>query len=241
MLGRGDIDGARLRTPRSELARLGGVREDHRAEIAGRIMEAMLEVCGERGYRRASVQNVLDRCGASRRQFYSHFRSKSDCYAAAYEIEIERRYAALVGARARKDLGPGGRHRSPGNGRAPGDAARLARGLLIEVHVAGGRAMGKRAEILARLAEALDGAREDPGVRHSPPPLTSAFMLGAIEASSPAPCCAPRRRSSAPACGSWPRWCSRPTSVAMRPSPSWSYCSQPERGLVGGWAQPARC
>lgn len=183
MVGRGDIDGARLRTPRSELARLRGVREDQRAEIASRIMEAMLEVCGERGYRRASVQNVLDRCGVSRRQFYSHFRSKSDCYADAYEIEIERRYAALVGAASQEGTWA----------QAVVAALRemagllesrpsLARGLLIEVHVAGGRAMRRRAEVLARLAEALDGAREDPGVRHSPPPLTATFMLGAIEA-----------------------------------------------------------
>jgi AcrR family transcriptional regulator len=183
MIGRGDIDGARLRTPRGELERLREVREHQRAEVASRIMEAMLEVCGERGYRRASVQNVLDRCGASRRQFYGHFRSKADCYADAYEIEIEHRYAALVGAASQE------RTWAPAVLTALGEMADLlesrpglARGLLIEVHVAGGRAMRKRAEVLARLAEALDGAREDPGVRHSPPPLTSSFMLSAIEA-----------------------------------------------------------
>jgi AcrR family transcriptional regulator len=183
MAGRGDIDGARLRTPRGELARLREVRERHEAQVALRIMEAMLEVCGERGYRNVSVQNVLDRCGASRRQFYSHFRSKPECYADTYEFEVERRYAALVGAASQE------RTWAQAVVTALREMAdlletrpRLARGLLIEVHVAGGRALRKRAEVLARLAEALDGAREDPGVRHSPPPLTSAFMLGAIEA-----------------------------------------------------------
>jgi AcrR family transcriptional regulator len=183
MLGRGDIDGARLRTPRGELERLWDLRESREGEGVSPIMEAMLEVCGERGYREVSVQSVLDRSGASRRQFYSHFRSKSDCYADAYEFEVERRYAALLRAAAREETWA----------RAVVTALRkmadllenrpsLARGLLIEVHVAGGRALSKRAEVLARLAAALDGAREDPGVRHSPPPLTSAFMLGTIEA-----------------------------------------------------------
>lgn len=183
MTGRGDIDGARVRTPRTELQRLQDAREHHAAQVASQIMEAMLEACGDRGYRNVSVQNVLDRCGASRRLFYSYFRSKSECYADAYEFEVERRFAALVGAASKERTWA----------QAVVTALRemadlletrpeLARGLLIEVHVAGGRALRKRAEVLARLAEALDRAREDPGVRHSPPPLTSTFMLGAIEA-----------------------------------------------------------
>jgi AcrR family transcriptional regulator len=182
MVGRGDIDGGRVRTPRGELARLGEVREQHEARVALRIMEGMLEACGERGYRDVSVQNVLDRSGASRRQFYRHFRNKRECYADAYEFEVDRRNAVLVRAASREGTWA----------QAVVTALRemaglletrplLARGLLIEVHVAGGRALRKRAEVLAGLAEALDSAREDPGVCHSPPPLTSAFMLGAIE------------------------------------------------------------
>jgi AcrR family transcriptional regulator len=183
MVGRGDIDSARVRTPRSELARLREVSENHESEFALRIMRAMLEVCGERGYRQASVQNVLDRCGASRRQFYSHFRSKPECYAKAYEFEVERRYAALVGAASQESTWAQAvvtalREMAKLLETRP----RLARGLLVEVHVAGGRALAKRAEVLARLTAGLDSARDDPGVRHSPPPLTSAFMLGAIEA-----------------------------------------------------------
>src|SRR5258708_1165598 len=58
----------------------------------------------------------------------------------------------------------------------------LARGLLVEVHVAGGAALEKRGEVFERLSSAMDGARrETSGSRHSPPPIAAAFMVGAIE------------------------------------------------------------
>jgi AcrR family transcriptional regulator len=183
MVGRGDIDRAHPGTPQDELARLSDLRERHEAQVALGIMEAMLEACGERGYREVSVQDVLDRSGASRRQFYNHFRSKAECYADAFEFEIERRCAALVDAASRERTWASAVVTSLRRmANLLETRPSLARGLLIEVHVAGGRALRKRAEVLARLAEALDRAREDPGVRHSPPPLTSAFMVGTIDA-----------------------------------------------------------
>ena len=58
------------------------------------------------------------------------------------------------------------------------------RGLLVEVHVAGGAALAKRAEVLERLIRAVDGARRELDLGHaSPPPLAAPFMVGAIEAS----------------------------------------------------------
>jgi hypothetical protein len=58
----------------------------------------------------------------------------------------------------------------------------LARGLIVEVHVAGGAALCSRQWVLDQLAGALDRTRADTPVRHSPPPVTARFMLGAIEA-----------------------------------------------------------
>jgi hypothetical protein len=57
------------------------------------------------------------------------------------------------------------------------------RGLLLEVHVAGGPSRAKRAEVIERLTRAIDGARSHGTAGQDTPSLTAAFMLGAIESS----------------------------------------------------------
>ena len=143
----------------------------------------MLETCGEKGFRRVAVQDVIDRYGGNRVQFYRHFASKADCYAAAYETGIgELARPASSGRRGRRAAGA--------RGCAPAleELARyaeqgpvLARGLLVEVHVAGGASLGRRAEVCERFARAIDGGRREPGADRSPPPITAQFMVGAIE------------------------------------------------------------
>jgi len=165
------------------LARLREAREGEITQLRERIMEAMLEACGERGYRSASVQDVIDRYGGHRQQFYAHFASKAECYAAAYELEIDRRYATLAevaGSAASWRVGLRATLRELA--RFVCERPLLASGLLVEVHVAGGPALLKRMEVFERLTRAIDGARRETGSRHSPPPVTATFMVGTIEA-----------------------------------------------------------
>lgn len=148
-----------------------------------RIMEATLEVCGERGYRDATVQDVIDRYGGYRHQFYRHFASKDECYIAAYEFEVERRYGALQAlAVAAPSWRRGLVAMLYGLADFLCERPALARGLLVEVHVAGGPALLKRLEVFERLTRAVDSARHETESRHSPPPVTATFMVGAIEA-----------------------------------------------------------
>jgi AcrR family transcriptional regulator len=183
MAGRGDSAAGRARTPRVELARIRAAQTGEMTRLRERIMEATLEACGEHGYREATVQQVIDRYGGHRQQFYKHFGGKAECYAAAYEFELERLYAAL---RARAAAEPSW-HRglvAVLNGLAERICVRptFARGLLVEVHVAGGPALLKRLEVFERLTRAVDSARHETESRHSPPPVTATFMVGAIEA-----------------------------------------------------------
>lgn len=148
-----------------------------------RIMEAALEACGERGYRDATVQSVIDRYGGHRQQFYRYFASKAECYAAAYELQVESLYTALKDAAAAEPSW----HRGllavlRGLADFLCERPALARGLLVEVHVAGGPALLKRLEVFERLTRAVDSARHETESRHSPPPVTATFMVGAIEA-----------------------------------------------------------
>ncbi len=145
-------------------------------------MEAMLEACGEKGFQNVTVQDVIDRCGSSRHQFYAHFPSKAECFADAYEFEIERRYETLVEMIAAEDTWAEGLLVGLKQTAAfLSERPALARGLLVEVHVAGGRSLRKRAEMIARLTQTMDEARSDQvEAAAAPPPMTAAFMLGSI-------------------------------------------------------------
>src|SRR5215213_11960995 len=77
-------------TPLGELTRFDESRRRQAEETRLAILEAMLATCGEKGYRRVAVQDVIERYGGNRVQFYRHFSSKADCYADAYQEEVER-------------------------------------------------------------------------------------------------------------------------------------------------------
>jgi AcrR family transcriptional regulator len=170
-------------TPRGELTRFDESRERRAEETRDRILGAMLETCGEKGYRRVAVQDVIDRYEGNRVQFYRHFTSKADCYAAAHEAEVERlreRVAAVALAESgwRLQLRAGLDELA----RFAEESPLLARGLLVEVHVAAGPALAKRAEIHEQAVKAIDGGRgEDTRVDGAPPPITAQFMAGAVE------------------------------------------------------------
>lgn len=183
MPGRTDRGEDRVRTPRKELARIRAERAGQRTRLCEQIMEAALEACGASGYRNTTVQSIIDRYGGHRQQFYAHFANKAECYVAAYESEVERLYAML----RELALEQGSWQRSlvvvlEGLAEFLCTRPTLAKGVLVEVHVAGGPALLKRLEVFERLTRAVDSARHETGPRHSPPPVTATFMVGAIEA-----------------------------------------------------------
>jgi AcrR family transcriptional regulator len=148
-------------------------------------MEAMLEACGEKGYRNASVQDVIDRYGGNRVQFYRNFGSKAECYSEAYETGIETLCKRLLDAGGAEPEWRRGLRAALAELACFVQGSPLAaKGLLIEVHVAGGSALEKRAEVCDRLVRALDGARRESGSGEAPPEVTARFMVGAIESSA---------------------------------------------------------
>ncbi len=174
----------RAGTPRGELVRLRESDARDGAELRARMMGAMLEASGELGYRKVSVQDVLKRYGGYRVQFYREFGSKAECYAAAYEAEAERLCGAMLGGAASELSWREGLRAALGElAHFACERPLSARGLLIEIHVAGGPALAKREEVLERLTRAIDSARRETGSRHSSPPMTALFMVSAIEAS----------------------------------------------------------
>jgi AcrR family transcriptional regulator len=185
MAGGAIEDAERGGTPRSELARIRARRAEREEGVREAIMEATLEACGEHGFRAATVQDAIDRWGGSRTGFYRQFKNKSEAYAAAHEVALEALRERLLGA-AREAAGwrPGVRAALEELASYLAERPLLAKGVLVEVHVAGDPALARRAEVQARLVEALDRAREELPEGDGPPPLTARFMLGAVDAAA---------------------------------------------------------
>lgn len=173
-----------LATPSRKLDRLRTDEAARDAEVRCRFKHAALETSGEVGYRRLTVARVLERSGGSRARFYSHFTSKADCYAAAYEVAIERFSDDLLSAAgAEPSWRQGLRTALDHLARFVSEKPLLATGLLAEVHVAGEPALAKRKEVFERLTRAVDSARRENGSRHSPPPIAAEFIVRAFEES----------------------------------------------------------
>jgi AcrR family transcriptional regulator len=63
-----------------------------------RILGAMAETMADRGYVGTSVTAIIKRAGVSRETFYEQFRSKEDCFEAAFERAVELLLARILAA-----------------------------------------------------------------------------------------------------------------------------------------------
>lgn len=163
----------------SSIVFIGG--EEDRATRA-RVFEAMLVSCGELGYRQVTVEDVLERSDCSRVRFHRLFRSKEHCYLEAATAEAVELYRAMLGAAPEETSWRGHLRAALSElARFTSERPRLARGLLVEVRVAGKPALVRRRAMMERLSRAIDSARRENGSRHSPPPITAEFIVCAIE------------------------------------------------------------
>jgi AcrR family transcriptional regulator len=147
-----------------------------------RLLEAMLLVSGEQGYEHISVQDVIERAGASRATFYKHFKDKADCFAQAYHEAANWLYMRLLSIAKRQPTWREGLRVALAEllefcAHQPA----LARALLVEPHAADGAALTEHDLLMERLSDAIDGARREISSRQAPPPVTATFMVGAIE------------------------------------------------------------
>ncbi len=155
-----------------------GVGREKVSEIQrARMLTAMAEVAAERGAANATVAHIVACSGVSRRTFYEMFRDREDCLAEAFEVALARagervlpEYSAQRGWQARLRAGLAALllfvDEEPDMGRL----------LIVEALGGGPRVLAHRAEIIARLVQAVDEGREL--ARTPPPPLTAEGVLG---------------------------------------------------------------
>jgi AcrR family transcriptional regulator len=176
--------------PRAAAARkrdhdLPGRRAGHAASspdsLAEEIMESMLVTVGKKGYREATVEQVLAGFGGHRIQFWERFESKEECFEAAYRSWLDRLVTEILTAASaesewRLQLRAGVVAFLEFVEARPA----IARALLLEPEAAGDPTRSQREETIARLGEAIDTVREQVPDEERPPPLTGVFVAGGI-------------------------------------------------------------
>ncbi len=141
-------------------------RLEARASQEHRLLLAMAQLVGARGYGAASVAMVLARARVSRKTFYVYFRDKEHCFLTAYEALT----GILIGE---LEMAPGSRA-----GRSASQLERylgalnadllVARAFIIEVLSAGPRALVARELVNARFADLVFAdVSSDPVVRRA--------------------------------------------------------------------------
>lgn len=147
-----------------------------------RLLEAMLLTSGELGYDQVAVRHVIERGKTSRATFYKHFEDREDCFTQAYGDAGEWLYRRLTGAGKRQpSWREGVRAALAELLEFCANQPAIAKALVVEVHAAGERPLAKRRELMERLSHALDGGRNEIPSRQVPPPVTSDFIVGAID------------------------------------------------------------
>jgi AcrR family transcriptional regulator len=118
------------------------------------MIDAMAEVVALRGYGAATVADVIERAGVSRKTFYEHFRDKEDCFLEAYEAGVEILMATM------RDGGDSVRARIGAFLRTLAAEPAFARTFVIEVGAAGPRALDRRQQVHEAFAAMVGNAPE---------------------------------------------------------------------------------
>ncbi|MVU79791.1 TetR family transcriptional regulator [Nocardia sp. ET3-3] len=148
--------------------RHGLPRETVVAAQRDRILLAMAEAMTENGYVGTPVAAVIKRAGVSRETFYEQFRSKEDCFEAAYERAVE---LMLTGVLAATGAEFDGETRTERMGRLLGaylealaGQPAYARLFLVEVYAVGPEAIARRTQLqetfVAMVADVLGADTE---------------------------------------------------------------------------------
>ncbi len=147
-----------------------------------RLLEAMLVVSGELGYEQVAVKHVIERARASRATFYKYFEDREDCFAQAHRDASEWLFRRMMGAARRQPTWREGLRAALAEMlEFCANQPAVAKAIFVEVHAAGERALAQRRDLMERLSHALDSARREIPSRQAPPPVTSTFMVGAID------------------------------------------------------------
>ena len=133
------------------------------ASQRGRMLDAMAQVVAEKGYGAATVADVIERAGVSRKTFYEHFRDKEACFLAAFDTGVEIVLSTVRDADAGGDPLTRVRTRVRAYLETLEAEPAFARTFIIELGAAGPRALERRHEVLGEFARSARELAEEWG------------------------------------------------------------------------------
>jgi AcrR family transcriptional regulator len=150
-----------------------------------RLIAAMAEVCGERGYGETSVAEVAKRAGVSTASFYRQFKDRRECMLASFEELFGRLLEALEGV-----CGGEGEPRRRARAGAVAAASVLAgdlptaRLLSLEILAVGPEGVRAQHAAIDRLAALLRDPAADSPLRPDPAWTAVAAMTSVVARSA---------------------------------------------------------
>lgn len=146
-----------------------------------RMLKSAVAVVAEHGYGQMTVARVAGGARVSRRTFYDVFEDREDCFLAVFDDAVVR-VGELAESAYGNERGWWARVRA-GLGALLGfldDEPGLGSLLVVDALKAGPRVQGRRAEVLAQLAEILQRGGVLAGSGRELPPLTGEGVVGAV-------------------------------------------------------------
>jgi AcrR family transcriptional regulator len=146
-----------------------------------RLIAATVTVVSEKGYAEATVADVLEHSGVSRKTFYDLFTNKEDCFLSAYDLLIDVLADGVTKAFAGGASWP---ERVRGGLRALlellAEHPNGARVGLVEVLAAGPRALERYDSAIRRFVPLFEQGRAESPYGDQLPPNISEAVLGGI-------------------------------------------------------------
>jgi hypothetical protein len=141
---------------------------------------AAVAVSGKLGYPNLSIPQILDVSGLEESDFHEIFSHVAESYAAGYALGMDE-LAGVIREACESAEGLPQKMIAGLTALSMKIASEpdLARGLLAEVHLAGGAVLRTRERFVQQFEELLNGLQ---GASDTPPPVTATFVLGMIEA-----------------------------------------------------------
>jgi hypothetical protein len=129
------------------------------------------------------VRMVLDLTGLYRQAFYDEFADKDVCYLDAFDFGVARLEAVARAAAAAEEGWQGRLRAGLGALLAALDAdPDLGRALIVEVHAAGPEALKRRSQVMKRVTDFIDSARQASEGAGSPPAIAAEGIVAGMHA-----------------------------------------------------------
>lgn len=168
--------------PASHSQHENGLARERVAEIQrARMLAAMAQLACEDGARNITVARVVARSGVSRRTFYEIFEDRDDCLLGALDEAVARASRYVAEARdSHTKWVDRIRVSLLALLRFLDDEPAFGRLAVVESLGAGAKALGRRADALARVMVAVDRGRSEAGSASEPLPLAADGVVGAV-------------------------------------------------------------